>query len=166
LRQHKKERKILCIFLVANATFKYKTGKELIGGNMISGRGKDIIIDYKGKNVIGLTERIILKSPGTSKSREILARIDTGATKSSIDVKLAAELNVGPVLKAKLVKSASGTSVRPMVECRLEIANKNLSSEFTIADRSHMKYRVLIGQNILCNNSFLIDPSKGAKGEE
>ncbi len=132
---------------------------------MISGRGKDIIIDYKGKTVVGLTERIILKSPG-GKSKEVLARIDTGATKSSIDVKLAAELKMGPVLKAKLVKSASGTSVRPMIQCKLEIANKLVTSEFTIADRSHMKYRVLIGQNILCNNSFLVDPSKGTKGEQ
>ncbi len=132
---------------------------------MISGRGKDIIIDYKGKTVVGLTERIILKSSG-GRSKEVLARIDTGATKSSIDVKLAAELNMGPILKAKLVKSASGTSVRPMIQCKLEIANKRVTSEFTIADRSHMKYRVLIGQNILCTNRFLVDPSKGNKGEE
>jgi len=132
---------------------------------MISGRGKDIIIDYKGKTVIGLTERILLKTPG-GKSKDVLARIDTGATKSSIDVKLAAELKAGPILKAKLVKSASGTSVRPMVQCKLEIANKKVTSEFTIADRSHMKFRVLIGQNILCNNNFLIDPSKGTKGEQ
>jgi len=130
----------------------------------ISGRGRDIIVAYKDKTVIGLTERALVIGPGGKK--EVIARIDTGATKSSIDVKLAAKLKLGPVLKAKLVKSASGVTLRPMVEVDIHMANKKFKSEFTIADRSHMKYRILIGQNILSNNGFIIDPSKGHKGEE
>lgn len=129
------------------------------------GTRRDIVVEYKNKTVVGLTERIIVKGPGGTR-KEVLARIDTGATKSSIDVRLAAELRLGPVLKTKLVKSASGTTLRPVIKATLDLANKTLTTDFTIADRSHMKYRVLIGQNILCNNGFIIDPAKGEPGDE
>ena len=72
---------------------------------------------------------------------------------------LAAELSLGPILKAKLVKSASGKSLRPVVEAKLTLADKEFKTDFTIADRAEMKYRVLIGQNIL-RKGFLIDPAK------
>lgn len=88
-----------------------------------------------------------------------MARIDTGATKSSVDARLAAELALGPVIKTKLVKSAAGNKLRPVIKASIRISGKSLKSEFTIADRSHMKYRVLIGQNIL-KKGFLIDPTK------
>ena len=35
-----------------------------------------------------------------------------------------------------------------------------LEEEFTLADRSHMTYRILLGQNILKKGNFLIDPLK------
>ena len=34
-----------------------------------------------------------------------------------------------------------------------------MKSEFTIADRTHMKYKILVGQNIL-KEGFLVDPMK------
>jgi hypothetical protein len=34
-----------------------------------------------------------------------------------------------------------------------------VTAEFTLIDRSHMKYPVLIGRNIL-ENGFIIDPSR------
>ena len=87
------------------------------------------------------------------------SRIDTGAEKSSIDMKLASELNLGPILKTKKIKSAHGTRLRPIVEVEVILAGKNMKELFSIVDRSHMKYPVLIGQNIL-KNGFLIDPAK------
>lgn len=122
-------------------------------------RDNNIVIKYNKKTVIGLVEPVIVIGPKGEK--EVLARIDTGATKSSVDVKLAADLALGPILKAKLVRSASGTGLRPVVKTKILLADKELTSEFTLADRSHMKYEVLIGQNIL-SNGFLIDPEKEA----
>ncbi len=119
---------------------------------------RDIVVQYKNRTVVGLNERIIVHGP--KGKREVTARIDTGATKSSIDVKLAADLRLGPVLKAAMIKSASGNALRPMVRTEIEISNKKISSEFTLADRSHMKYSILIGQNILKENKFLVDPTK------
>lgn len=112
---------------------------------------------YNDKIIIGLAENIVIKGPDESK--EVAAKIDTGATKSSIDSKLAAELKLGPIIRTKLVKSAHGNTLRPMINVDLEIAGQKLKEQFTIADRAHMKYRVLIGQNIL-KDKFLIDPSK------
>ena len=39
------------------------------------------------------------------------------------------------------------------------LTNKEFKTDFTLADRSDMKYPVLIGQNIL-SKGFLIDPMK------
>ena len=110
-----------------------------------------------GKVVIGLTEKVNVNHQKGRKA--VIAKIDTGATKSSIDTNLAAELKLGPVIKSKLVKSAHGSKLRPIIEATIELAGKKIKSEFTLADRAHMKYRILIGQNIL-KDGFLIDPSK------
>lgn len=117
--------------------------------------GKYGVVD--GKTVIGLAEKVNVHSNGTKKN--VISKIDTGATKSSIDTNLAAELKLGPVIKSKLVKSAHGSKLRPIIEATIELAGKKIKSEFTLADRAHMKYRILIGQNIL-KNGFLIDPTK------
>ncbi|MBD3314022.1 hypothetical protein GF345_06270 [Candidatus Woesearchaeota archaeon] len=119
---------------------------------------RNIVVQYNDRTVVGLNERITVYGPKGRK--EVVARIDTGATKSSIDVKLAAELRLGPILRSKMVKSASGNTLRPVIETEISIANKRIKSEFTLADRSHMKYSVLIGQNILKDNRFLVDPTK------
>ena len=110
------------------------------------------------KAIIGLTEKVKIIGPDR-KTRTVLARIDTGATISSIDAKLAARLSLGPIVRTKMVKSAHGSRSRPVILVKINIKGKKLESEFTIADRKHMKYSVLVGQNIL-KNGFLIDPTR------
>ncbi|MBI2654817.1 ATP-dependent zinc protease [Candidatus Woesearchaeota archaeon] len=110
-----------------------------------------------GRIVIGLAEKVLVYCNGTRKN--VISKIDTGATKSSIDTNFAAELKLGPVIKSRLVKSAHGSKLRPIIEATIELAGKKIKSEFTLADRAHMKYRILIGQNIL-KDGFLIDPTK------
>ncbi|MCH8067574.1 MAG: ATP-dependent zinc protease [Nanoarchaeota archaeon] len=111
-----------------------------------------------GKIIVGLTENIELRSNNGNK-KQVMAKVDTGATRSSIDIKLASKLNLGPVIKSKMVKSASGTRLRPIIEAEIIIAGKKIRSEFTLADRTHMMYEVLIGVNVL-KHEFLVDPSK------
>jgi hypothetical protein len=118
---------------------------------------RKLTMKYQNKTVIGLSEKIILH--GDKGSKTLIARIDTGATKGSIDVRLAADLQLGPIVKSKRVKSAHGNNVRAVVRAGITIAGKRLESEFTIADRSHLKYKCLVGQNVL-KEAFLIDPSK------
>ena len=109
-----------------------------------------------GKITIGLTEYVTIHG---IKKKRIKARIDTGATRSSMDTTLAKQLHLGPIIKRKKVKSAHGSRLRPVIECQIELANKKMLSEFTLADREHMRYKVLIGQNVLKQQKFLIDPS-------
>jgi hypothetical protein len=114
--------------------------------------------DFRNRVVLGFVENVLLIGNNNQK-KNISARIDTGAEKSSIDARVAAELHLGPIIKRKLINSAHGKMVRPVMEAIISIGGKKLRSEFTIADRNHMKYKVLVGQNVL-KEGFLIDPLK------
>ena len=110
-----------------------------------------------GKIIVGITETIgLVASNGINK--EVVAKIDTGATRSSIDIKLASKLHLGPVIKSKIVKSAHGNKLRPVIEVEILLAGIKIKSEFTLADRTQMKYPVLVGVNVL-KHGFLVDPS-------
>ena len=76
----------------------------------------------KEKKIIGLNENITVH--GTIKTIQCLARIDTGAIKSSMDVGLANEIGVGPVIRTKLIKSANGSSVRPIIKGKITLSKK------------------------------------------
>ena len=114
----------------------------------------------KNKIIIGLTEEIILYSESV-KPKLLKARIDTGATRSSIDTKLAASMKFKLSDRTKIVKSAHGSTVRPIVHGRIKLARHLIDVDFTITNRDHMKYQVLIGQDVLQKKAFLIDPMKG-----
>ena len=106
--------------------------------------------------VLGLIEEILFKSDHYS--TKITARIDSGATTSSIDSALVRQFNLGPELHSKIIKSASGIKERPIIKTTIKIAGLVMESEFNVADRSHMRYQMLIVQNILKTGKFLIDP--------
>lgn len=117
------------------------------------------------KTVVGLVEKIKIRG------KEVTARIDTGAEHNSIDQELASKLGLGPVLKTILIRSASSNfscpkcgykrnqARRPVVEAEIIIKGKKIKARFNIANRKHMKYKLLIGQEIL-KQGFLINPSK------
>jgi len=109
--------------------------------------------------VLGLTEEVTIFG-NNDKREKLKARIDTGATCSSIDKNLAEELSLGPAIKDKVVKSASGIKKRPLVMVEVEIQGRLIKSEFSVADRGHMTYPALIGQNVLKEGKFLVDPLK------
>jgi len=123
----------------------------------MSGNKESVENRFGERTIVGLVEPIRIIQ-GT-REHEVQARIDTGATKSSIDLSLASKLQLGPVVASKLIKSANGAKLRPMVEVTVDIHGKRTKAAFTLADRSHMRYKVLIGQNIL-KRGFLIDPEK------
>tara|TARA_Y100000310_G_scaffold231819_1_gene234517 strand:- start:169 stop:531 length:363 start_codon:yes stop_codon:yes gene_type:complete len=111
-----------------------------------------------GHILVGLVENVVIVG-SDEVSQKVEAKVDTGATRSSIDLKLASKLNLGPVIKSKMVKSAHGNKLRPVIEAEIVLAGKKIKSEFTLADRTHMKYSVLIGVNTL-KHGFLVDPTK------
>ena len=110
------------------------------------------------RTTLGLTEKATISNKKSNLEQTCSVRIDTGATKSSIDSKLASKLKL-PIIKTTVVKSASGGSVvRPVVKATLNLHGKEIPTTFTLANRHHMKYKVLVGQNILKKGEFLIDP--------
>lgn len=88
--------------------------------------------------------------------KRLRARIDTGARMSSIDRITAKKLKLGKTVRRTRIKSAHGTSIRPVVKTTVKIKSKKIKASFNLAARSHMKYRVLIGRNIL-KKGFIID---------
>ncbi|MBW2969051.1 retropepsin-like domain-containing protein [Candidatus Woesearchaeota archaeon] len=92
---------------------------------------------------------------GKKKNKTVMARIDTGAKRCSIDKKLAEQIGIGKISKYIIVKSASGTGKRPIVRLKIKIKGKAFYAHCTIADRSRLKYPALIGRNILCKG-FLV----------
>lgn len=113
----------------------------------------------EGKKLIKAVEEVIVKSNNGDKT--VKARIDTGARLSSIDTTLVAELELGPIVRTKKVKSAEGKSLRPVIRVNVVLAGEEFEEDFTIKDRSHMSYPVLIGRNIL-EQGFIIDPNEGS----
>lgn len=111
------------------------------------------------REILGLVEEVTIFSNDHFK-KKVLARIDTGATNSSIDMSIAGELKLGPIKRTKLVKSASGKGRRAIITVKIKLDGQIFDDDFTIAERGHMTYPVLIGQNILKKGNFLIDPNK------
>ena len=106
--------------------------------------------------IVGFYEDVLIE--GTL----VRAKIDTGASKSSVDLKLAELLKLGPVIGRTTVVNTHGRAVRPIVRTEIEIAGRKLDASFNIALREHLRYPILIGKNILRKN-FVIDPKKKLK---
>lgn len=117
------------------------------------------IMQIDKDNIIGLTEKVTLIG-NQNNYKTITARIDTGAVISSIDVKMAADLALGPVLRMKKVKNANGMAERAVVKCSFKIKGKIYKTDVTIADRKNLKYKALIGQNLLKKTAFYIYPKR------
>jgi len=109
------------------------------------------------KTTVGLTEDVVVYNGNTQKKAK--ARIDTGAKSNSIDENLIKKLNIGKGDKTTIVKSSMGKAVRHVIMIEIELAGRKIKGRFTVADRSNLKYPILIGRNIL-KNGFLIDPGK------
>ena len=101
--------------------------------------------------VIGYTEQVLVS--GTSGSETVTAKADTGATRSSIDTKLAAEIGAGPIKSMTRVKSGSRKSSksRPVVDVVIGVGGNRHTVTASIEDTGHMDYSVLLGRDILEN---------------
>lgn len=113
---------------------------------------------FMAKKIIGLIEPVKIVGKNVV---ETTALFDTGAKLTSIDNKLAAEAQVGPILRIQKVKApiTKETEQRPVIRARIEINGKAYEADANLNDRSHMKYPVIIGRNIIHDN-FVVDISK------
>ena len=101
--------------------------------------------------VIGYTEEVMVS--GTTGSESIIAKSDTGASRTSIDTEVAAAIGAGPIRQMTRVKSGSRKSAksRPVVDVVIGVGGDRHTVSASIEDRSHMDYPVLLGRDILKN---------------
>ncbi len=111
------------------------------------------------KDVVGLVEEITIKG-NNGKTLKVKALFDTGATRTSVDVKLARKLELGPIEGEVLVKSKTERHVRRiLVPCEFNIKGRNFKKTVNISSRKNMFTPVLIGRDIIHGN-FVIDIEK------
>ena len=98
---------------------------------------------------IGYIEEVVVS--GTSGSTQAKAKSDTGATRTSIDTSLAAEIGAGPIKSMTRVRSGSVKSgkARPVVDLVIGIGGTQHTVTASVEDRSHMDYPLLLGRDIL-----------------
>ncbi|WP_455448495.1 RimK family alpha-L-glutamate ligase [Natrinema thermotolerans] len=113
--------------------------------------------------VIGYTEEVVLS--GTSGSKTILAKSDTGATRTSIDTGLAADIGAGPIKSITRVRSGSSkqSKSRPVVDVVVGVGGNQHTVTASVEDRSHMDYPVILGRDILEN--YQVDVSRRIDGD-
>jgi RimK family alpha-L-glutamate ligase len=101
------------------------------------------------KVIVGYIEEVVLS--GTRGNKTVLAKSDTGATRTSIDAELAAEIGTGPILDIVKIKSGSLKSgrARPVVDLVVGVGGTQHTVTASVEDRSHMDYPVLLGRDIL-----------------
>jgi hypothetical protein len=115
---------------------------------------------FKRKKTIGLTELVRIKG----KKKEVLKRAlcDTGATRTTVDVRVAAKAGLGPIISSVRIKSSSapkGYVRRAIAEATIVIKGRKIKTGVGIEDRSGLPYAVVIGRDIIHNN-FVVDISK------
>jgi hypothetical protein len=131
------------------------------------------------KLVVGQLEQVWLSDPEIA----LTARIDTGAETSSMDARnielferdgrrwvrfeiinpaTGAPASLERRLKRTVgIQQAGNTEAkrRPVVKMGIVIGRSNQTAEFTLNDRTHLDYQVLIGRNIL-KDVMMVDVSR------
>jgi len=161
----------------AFASLKQERSAELVRFNDMQSVAVDT--DATSKQVIGAVEQVYISPPGIL----LTARIDTGATTSSLDARniepferdgkrwvrfeIMDQENEEPILlecrvvrKVKIIQAITEEKERRyVVELLVALGNVTRTAEFTLSDRGHVEYPVLIGRNILMD-SMTVDVSK------
>lgn len=133
----------------------------------------------KELNVMGYAEHLAIKGVDAP----ISARLDTGATTSSLGVNIVREFErdgedyvlfridaaaespdtADKTFEAKIerwvriIKKEGGYIRRPVVKLTVCLGNHLTTQEFNLADREHFTYAALIGRNVLSKNNIIVD---------
>ncbi len=111
-------------------------------------------------NILNVYENITIY--GAKKKKVVTAKIDTGAYSTSIDESLVEDLGLKKHPKQKLVRSGFGLEeVRSRVDILFRLHGKDIQTDASYTDRSHMRFPVIIGRRDL--GGFLVNPSKVSK---
>lgn len=133
-----------------------RLGRELFGGEV-----EEELEEISGRKIIGIYEAVKILDP-QGKQYTTIAKVDTGAYRSAICQTLIDKLKLlGEPERLKTVRSALGKEERPIIPLSFILDNKLVQSEVFVADRTEMKYDIIIGRKDL--KQFLIDPRKNLR---
>jgi alpha-L-glutamate ligase-like protein len=94
------------------------------------------------------------------RSKRVLAKIDTGAWSSTIDINLAKKMGLlrkNKIIMTRKKLSSLGEEQRPVISLSFWLAGRKIVTRATVSDRKLLRYDVLIGRIDL--QGFLISPT-------
>jgi len=115
----------------------------------------------KERPMIGVVEEVTVVGP---KGRvPILARIDTGAARTTLDTDLVAQAGLDPVMDRVRIRASASDEPeeRDVVPAKIIIAGREFDVPVAVTDRKDMRYHMIVGMDILRDSGFLVDPDKG-----
>ena len=110
------------------------------------------------KKVSALEEITVLGS-NKSQRKKVMAKIDTGAWRTSLEYSLAQELNLlnkDNIFLTRKVTSSLGKEDRPIIGVTFFLAGKKIKTYASVAKRDRLRYSVIVGRRDL--GGFLVDP--------
>ena len=118
---------------------------------------------FPGKQIVRLVARVVIS--GRHRQERVKAKVDTGADRTTVSRELARRLRLRPTGSKVTVKVSAGSKKvrRSLVSARITLAGKTFKLRVGVADRSQMRYPVIVGRDILRSGDFLIDPSRRKK---
>lgn len=125
--------------------------------NLFAGQDSMVAPTAAESPILGIEERVvILDSDG--QDQPVVAKVDTGAYRTTIDEELAKKFGLHKtILHYKKVRGSLGRQTRPIVAATLKIRGRTIKTEAFVADRSIMKYDVILGRRDL--RGFLVNPA-------
>ncbi|MFH1840694.1 MAG: sugar-transfer associated ATP-grasp domain-containing protein [Candidatus Shapirobacteria bacterium] len=125
---------------------------------LFAARFADRVMVEEGVKTLNVFEKVRIILPD-NKRLEILAKIDTGAWRTSLDRALAENcglLKKDNVLWAKQVRGSLGSEDRPVINFKYYLAGRKINTIAGVADRRNLKYAIIIGRRDLIG--FLVRP--------
>lgn len=137
-----------------------------IAKSLFSERFADRVAAEKGIKTLNVLEKVSIRL-GRKNWTETMAKIDTGAFRSSIDRSLARELGLlkkENVLYSRHYRSSMGKSIeRIIIEVTLKIAGRKIKTSVSVVDRAHLNTPLLIGRRDL--TGFVVRPEPVSTGK-
>lgn len=138
---------------IKNANKGVSIAQDLFGGDV-----EEELEEISGRKVIGINEPIEILDARKNKY-PTMAKIDTGAYRTTICKNLAEQLGVmSQIVGHKKVRGVLGAAERPIINLSFILDKRLVAAETFVADRSEMKYDIIIGRRDL--KRFLVDPAK------
>jgi len=129
-----------------------KLAQDLFGGEI-----EEELEEISGRKVIGINEPIEILDREKNKY-PTMAKVDTGAYRTTLCKSLAKQLGIDQTIGYKKVRGALGSEERSIINFSFYLDKRLVGTEAFMADREELKYDIIIGRKDL--KRFLVDPAK------